>query len=165
MVRLSISGTKLKQIDPSIGSLIQLKELSLSNNQLTSLPYTISWCCSLESLDLRRNRFQCLPGVLLKLTNLKVVRRLDNNLMSGICSCPSEKEISPVKSEKYNPLALQVHCTKSLVKAGLNQWQAKTYVSWNLRYLMNEWHKDMRICEWCRAARQTSQGKLIYLVM
>eukprot|EP00118_Oscarella_pearsei_P010318 m.62875 g.62875 ORF g.62875 m.62875 type:complete len:326 (+) comp35121_c0_seq1:70-1047(+) len=159
--KLHLQHAGLKQLDPSIGALHQIQELSLEGNSLGALPHTIKWCCSLEVLDLRENKFSFLPGVLLRMDNLKVVKRFGNSLTSGISSCQTEsgcKEIPPVKSSKYNPLSLQFCSTKTVAKCGLNHWRAKQHVAIQLRYRMSEWYKDLRLCDWCFTAKNTCQG-------
>lgn len=67
IVRLDLSGHKLKNLHESIGILEKLLVLNLANNQLTSLPESMKNLANLSNLDLRRNSFEKLPSILVDL--------------------------------------------------------------------------------------------------
>ncbi|CAN8315618.1 unnamed protein product [Cochlearia groenlandica] len=76
----SLTGT----ISPAIGSLSELKELTLSNNQLVNgLPVDVLSCKKLEVLDVRNNRFSGqIPGNFSRLIRLRILD-VSSNKFSG----------------------------------------------------------------------------------
>ena len=66
-----------------LGSLVQLRALSLRGNRLQELPPALGRCRQLVELDVRDNRLAALPQELSALGSLQVVLA-DNNLLRGL---------------------------------------------------------------------------------
>lgn len=79
---LCLNGNFLHSLSPSIGRLKKLEVLLLSDNclQAGSLPHTLSFCRSLRTLHLDNNLIITLPGFLLRMTNLRTLRRLSTKI-------------------------------------------------------------------------------------
>lgn len=58
---LDLNGLKLKKVPPSVGGLVELKDLALSHNELTELPPAMARLTNLEELHLSFNKFSSLP--------------------------------------------------------------------------------------------------------
>ena len=71
--RLSLNATGILRVHPSIGKMKNLEVLSLNYNRLSDLPITLRYCQKLTTLGLAGNKFSALPGLILKLMNLKVL--------------------------------------------------------------------------------------------
>ncbi len=71
---LLLNGMGLTELPREIGTLIQLRTLSLASNKLTSLPAEIENLINLKSLNLRNNQFTTLPN---EIGNLQNLRKLD----------------------------------------------------------------------------------------
>lgn len=67
IVRLDLSGHKLKSLPESFGILSKLLVLNLANNQLSTLPESMKNLPNLSNLDIRRNSFELLPPLLTSL--------------------------------------------------------------------------------------------------
>jgi Leucine-rich repeat (LRR) protein len=71
---------KIKEIKPTLGNIISLKELHLSNNRLESIPAEIGQLKNLETLSLRDNKIKSIPKEIGKLFNLKNLLLQGNEL-------------------------------------------------------------------------------------
>ena len=78
---LWLKSCKIEELDKSIGSLNQLRDLNLEDNMITELPSHFCRCRKIEHLNLSRNRLFELPEKIGQLTGLKEllcdVNRLD----------------------------------------------------------------------------------------
>ncbi|MBF0566905.1 MAG: leucine-rich repeat domain-containing protein [Nitrospirae bacterium] len=85
--KLDISGHKLTELPPEIGTLAKLQDLNLSYNQLTELPPEIGKLTNLYEFDLLRNRLTTLPPPIYAIINFiiaKVCRFPPNHRTGGI---------------------------------------------------------------------------------
>jgi len=80
---LDLPGKNIKSLPPQLGTLRNLKTLSLYNNQITSLPPQLGELANLTRLDLSKNQLTTVPPQLGQLTSLT---RLDlsNNQLSSL---------------------------------------------------------------------------------
>lgn len=118
--KLCLDCTDLKSVPSSIGRLRNLEVLSLNSNALSDLPITLGFCQKLNVLNLKANRFTLIPGVVLKLMNLKDLRRLDNplvkdTLMRGVPAADT--------ATVHNPTSLQSLCTRAVFVSHIDYWE------------------------------------------
>jgi Leucine-rich repeat (LRR) protein len=133
--KLSLESTKLKALPASVGRLGKLEVLSLAKNDLYTLPITLGFCENLRVLNLQGNKFQNIPAVILELTALKELKRLDNPLteryhMQAPRYTSEHRRDSYVSSSSknntvkvFNPKSLQTLCTKSVFTSKLDYWK------------------------------------------
>lgn len=79
---LNLSDQDLKELDPSVGKLVNLTELNLGQNQLTTLPNEITELKKLEFLYLTSNKFETIPSHISDLINLKALMLNKNQIKS-----------------------------------------------------------------------------------
>ncbi len=78
---LTIKNTSLSKLPPDIGQLSQLIVLNLPNNKLNSLPPEIGQLIRLNNLDLSNNQLTTLPDTISGLTNLLLLDVSGNPLL------------------------------------------------------------------------------------
>ncbi|RZF47440.1 hypothetical protein LSTR_LSTR007367 [Laodelphax striatellus] len=78
---LSLMNNCLTTLSADIGRMENLEHLVLTNNKLTvkSIPHTLRFCLKLTHLYLDKNHLDALPGMLLDMKQLLVVRRHGNS--------------------------------------------------------------------------------------
>ena len=144
----------------SIGRLRNLEILSLNSNTLSDLPITLQFCQNLTVLNLQANRFVRIPGVVLKLKNLKDLRRLDNPLgtRTDYASLISSVPVTQTTATSiHSPASLQNLCTRAVFINQIDYWtqlslgpmQCKT-----LDYISSSLH----LCNRCETV--ISQGNI-----
>ena len=120
----------LTSIPPSVGRLRQLEVLSANNNSLSSLPVSLAFCENLKQLNLKDNKFNMIPSLVLRLPQLKDLRRLGNplpQLYHGFETSPHIK-VSTLNSGKqttsavFNPGSLQSLCAKAAFNNKIDYW-------------------------------------------
>uniref|UniRef100_A0A183C253 Leucine-rich repeat-containing protein 57 n=1 Tax=Globodera pallida TaxID=36090 RepID=A0A183C253_GLOPA len=77
---LALSGNKIRELPPSIGTFSMLKQLYIANNRLTSLPDEIGCLKTLELLDAAGNQLTELPDSLAACNSLTQVNVSSNKL-------------------------------------------------------------------------------------
>lgn len=80
LVSLSIVGSKIEKIPPSINLLTSLEELDFSQNKITQIPETISNLKKLKKLNLSDNELSNLPEALDQLSSLETLVVNNNQL-------------------------------------------------------------------------------------
>lgn len=123
--KLCLDSTDLKSVPFSIGRLRNLEVLSLNSNTLSDLPITLGFCQKLNVLNLKANRFTRIPGVVLKLLNLKELRRLDNPLVMGKDMLRGVPAV-PATGTVHNPASLQSLCTRAVFVNHIDYWEQES---------------------------------------
>ena len=158
--KLSLDDTKLKSLPASIGRLRKLEVLSLAKNDLKTLPITLGFCENLSVLNLQRNKFGHIPAVVLELTALKELKRLDNPLaerynMQGPHFVIEYKRENFVGSSNknntakvFNPKSLQTLCAKSVFTSKLDYWKRACLGPLQCK-ILDKLAVEMDVCDNC----------------
>ncbi len=165
MKKLSITNSKLKSFPGSVGRLSKLEELNLSSNELSSLPATLTFCKMLTTLNLYHNKFRQIPSIVLRLPNLKNLRRLQNPLTPRYtCYGPKytnrlhKKATNPNDKKVYQPLSLQASCTTVVFTSQVQYWEMDIIGPLQCKTL-DRLAEQFTICENCSRMLQTDHGK------
>ena len=168
--KLSLDGTALKAVPASVGRLRKLEVLSLSKNSLKTLPITLGFCEKLKVLNLQRNHLRHIPAVVLELSNLTELKRLDNPLTERY-HMPAPHYVlkhtriaeTENKNEKkvYNPKSLQTLCTKSVFTSKVDYWKQACLGPLQCK-ILDQLATTMDVCDNCGTV-VFKQGKVFYL--
>jgi len=93
---LQLCRSQIETIPPSIGNLINLKELSLTMNDIKVLPEELFKLSNLEILDLSFNKIKTISSSIGNLTNLKELHlsfNEINNFPDELCKLPNLKKL------------------------------------------------------------------------
>ena len=158
--KLSLDSTKLKALPASVGRLRKLEVLSLAKNSLNTLPITLGFCENLSLLNLQGNNFRNIPAVVLELTALKELKRLDNplteryNMQGPRYVIEHRRDMYVSSSSKantakvFNPKSLQTLCTKSVFTSKLDYWKQSCLGPLQCK-ILDKLAVEMDICDNC----------------
>ena len=146
-----MDSTGIKSVPSSIGRLRNLEILSLNSNTLSDLPITLQFCQNLTVLNLKANRFASIPSVVLKLKNLRDLRRLDNPL-SG-----STPVTQTTTTNIHSPASLQSLCTRAVFINQIDYWKQQSLGPMQCKTL-DYISSSLHLCDRCETV--ISQGNL-----
>lgn len=158
--KLSLDSTKLKALPASVGRLRKLEVLSLAKNDLYTLPITLGFCENLRMLNLQGNKFRNIPAVVLELTALKELKRLDNplteryNMQGPRYVIEHRRDMYVSSSSKsntvkvFNPKSLQTLCTKSVFTSKLDYWKQSCLGPLQCK-ILDKLAVEMDVCDNC----------------
>ena len=151
----------MKSMPSSVGRLRNLEVLSLNSNSLSDLPITLRFCQKLTVLNLKANQFHRIPGVVLKLTNLQELRRLENPLRSRseLSSIPnSSAPLTQATAGIHSPGSLQSLCTRAMFTNHIDYWKHESLGPMQCKTL-DHFASSLFLCDRCGTV--ISQGNLL----
>ncbi|XP_065205966.1 uncharacterized protein LOC135835565 [Planococcus citri] len=167
---LSLKGNNLERLSASVGGLKNLETLYLSNNNLTddSIPNTLSFCEKLRTLYLDNNRILRLPGFLLKMKYLWILKRdgidvTSRITMNVIKNLNRIEKIQPVdelesKSRSGRISTLQKLASHVILADKVNPFLLKK----SRRDIILRYYWDCPTCDMCNTTKFQDSGYYVH---
>ena len=121
--KLCMNRTGTFSLHPSVGRLKNLENLSLLRNHLSDLPSTLEYCQKLSSLDLSWNDFEHIPGVVLKLKELKELRIAKNSIGLIENAVQTNRSLVPF----HSPASLQRLGMAAVIANHIDYWKWENF--------------------------------------
>ena len=157
--KLSLDHTNISSLSPSVGKMKTLEILSLESNSLSDLPLTLEYCQKLIGLNLKENHFAFIPGVVLKLRNLKELKH--SIIPAKGCEQSVQAMFPGPSAQTYqSPSSLQSICMATVIVNHIDYWHPRNGTSEQWVAAANNLASSITLCHRCGSL--ISQGKHLW---